>query len=196
MRILYLGHETSPLIPFLEEQGEELVVTSEPLALEDVKAHRADFLLSYGYRHILRKPILDLFPGRAVNLHISFLPWNRGANPNFWSFFDNTPKGVSIHLIDPGVDTGDILIQKKVAIPTGSTLKSSYELLQLEIQRLFQENWRKIKAQALAPLPQDIKQGSCHRMVDFEKLSHLLTAGWDTPVEEIEKAGQEARGIK
>ncbi len=49
-----------------------------------------------------------------INLHISFLPWNRGAHPNFWSFYDDTPKGVTIHLIDEGIDTGAIIYQKEI----------------------------------------------------------------------------------
>ncbi|MCL0081308.1 hypothetical protein M1N64_03665 [Peptococcaceae bacterium] len=50
---------------------------------------------------------MDKFQGRAINLHISFLPWNRGADPNFWSFIENAPVGVSIHYLDEGIDTGD-----------------------------------------------------------------------------------------
>ena len=45
-----------------------------------------DFIVSYGYRHILSKNILDLLPNKIINLHISYLPYNRGADPNFWSF--------------------------------------------------------------------------------------------------------------
>ena len=38
-------------------------------------------------------------------MHISYLPFNRGAHPNYWSFKDNSPKGVTIHFIDNGIDT-------------------------------------------------------------------------------------------
>ena len=49
-----------------------------------------------------------------INLHISYLPYNRGAHPNFWSFVENTPSGVSIHQVDSGIDTGKIVIQKQI----------------------------------------------------------------------------------
>ena len=39
-----------------------------------------------------------------VNLHISYLPFNRGSHPNYWSFVENTPKGVSIHEIDEQIE--------------------------------------------------------------------------------------------
>ena len=47
-----------------------------------------------------------------INLHISYLPYNRGSYPNYWSFKENTPNGVSIHHIDDGIDTGPVLVQK------------------------------------------------------------------------------------
>lgn len=50
----------------------------------------------------------------VLNLHISYLPWNRGANPNFWSFVENTKKGVTIHEIDEKLDKGKILLRKEL----------------------------------------------------------------------------------
>ena len=59
-----------------------------------------------------------------------------------WSFLEDTPKGVTIHYIDEGIDTGDIIVQKEVFIDEDKeTLKSSYEILNKEIQALFKENW-------------------------------------------------------
>ena len=68
-------------------------------------------IVSYNYKHIIQPEIIVLMNGRLVNLHISYLPWNKGSDPNFWSFIDNTPKGVTIHKIDNHLDTGAILYQ-------------------------------------------------------------------------------------
>ena len=73
-----------------------------------------DFVVSYGYRHILKPGVIEGLGCPIFNLHISYLPYNRGAHPNFWSFYENTPAGVTIHLIDNGVDTGPIVKQKYV----------------------------------------------------------------------------------
>ena len=63
-------------------------------------------------------------------MHISLLPWNRGYHPNIWSFLEDTPKGVTIHYINEGIDTGDIIVQKEIVIDEDKeTLKSSYEIL-------------------------------------------------------------------
>ena len=72
-----------------------------------------DLIVSFGYRHILRSDFINKCGCPIANLHISYLPFNRGAHPNFWSFYDDTPSGVSIYLIDEGIDTGPILFQKK-----------------------------------------------------------------------------------
>jgi len=102
-KILFLGPEDSPLITWLREEGEQVIQTADKLSAKDVAKQGYSFLVSYGYRHILRKDILDVFPGRAINLHISYLPWNRGADPNFWSFIEDTPKGVTIHYLPESV---------------------------------------------------------------------------------------------
>jgi methionyl-tRNA formyltransferase len=187
--VLFLGSPDSPLVGFLQEQG-ETVYSTENLSLSAQELSRFDFLVSYGYRHILKKDVLSLFPNSAINLHISYLPWNRGADPNFWSFVENTPKGVTIHLLDEGVDTGEILAQREVTFSGSETLKSSYEILQREIQSLFREKWQSIKAGSCVRSRQDGK-GSVHRKKDMEKVSHLLTQGWDTPIKSLMTASKE-----
>lgn len=184
IRILFLGPPESPLFEWLQAQGESVEAHTKKITPEFVRAKGFNFLVSYGYRHILKSEILDLFPGRAVNLHISYLPWNRGADPNFWSFLEGTPPGVTIHLIDPGVDTGDILVQKKVDFGDleNATLSSTYQVLQQEIQQLFFENWAKIRNGELPAIPQTGK-GTMHRVRDKKPYLHLLEPlGWDTPV--------------
>ncbi len=97
-----------------------------------------DLIISFGYRHILKKKVLDQIVCPIINLHISYLPYNRGAHPNFWSFFENTPHGVTIHLIDDGIDTGPILFQKYVHFDDSKvTFANSYQTLFREVESLF-----------------------------------------------------------
>ncbi|MEM7784879.1 MAG: formyltransferase family protein [Planctomycetota bacterium] len=156
--------------------------TVNQLAIKDIASQEFSFLVSYGYRHIIGTEVLDLFPSRAINLHISFLPWNRGADPNFWSFIEDTPKGVTIHYLDEGVDTGDIICQQELQFESeGETLASTYQKLHATIQELFRSNWDEIKA-VRCPRRKQIGKGSVHKMADKAKLSHLLTDGWQTSV--------------
>ena len=73
-----------------------------------------DLVITFNYRHILKKNILNKLKRPAINLHIAYLPFNKGCHPNFWSFVEDSPKGVTIHEIDKGVDTGPIICQKKL----------------------------------------------------------------------------------
>ncbi len=169
MNILFLGYTDSPLIEFLKKDGNNVIAVKEKISPEFIKKHQIDFIISYGYRHILKEDILNLLPGKIINLHISYLPYNRGADPNFWSFVENTPKGVTIHLIDKGLDTGDILVQEKLDLSEEETLRTSYEKLQNAILELFKKNWKKIKTGKIKPVKQ-IGKGTYHRKKDKEQL--------------------------
>jgi methionyl-tRNA formyltransferase len=79
---------------------------------------------------------------------LSYLPFNRGAHPNFWSFIENTQAGVSIHKINKGIDTGNIILRKKINFNINlnkfSTFKKTYNYLFLEAEQLFKMNFNKI----------------------------------------------------
>ena len=188
--ILFLGPQDSPLLSWLIHEGENVVQTDNRIDTAFLEKERIFFLVSYGYRHIIKADILDALPDRAINLHISYLPWNRGADPNLWSFIDNTPKGVTIHYLDEGVDTGDIIVQKKVDFDADTeTLATSYQKLQGEIQALFKLNWKEIKA-GTCPRYKQCGTGSLHTLKDKEPILHILTEGWDTPVSVLEQFGR------
>ena len=77
------------------------------------KASKYDVIISFWLQiHIANLPSQKI--KKIINLHIGYLPYNRGAHPNFWSFMDNTPTGVTIHEIDKNIDTGKIIYQKIV----------------------------------------------------------------------------------
>jgi len=164
---------------YLLRYGDEITQTIEPLTDELLEG--VDWIVSYGYRHKIGKPILDRFKDRAINLHISYLPWNRGADPNLWSFLDNTPKGVTIHFMDEGFDTGDIIAQRYLKYDIDDTLRTFYNKLSICIVDLFTKVWPYVREGEA----KRYKQGSYHNSKDKEKYKYLLTNGWDTPIRDI-----------
>ena len=72
----------------------------EPKVLEAIDALQPDIGLSILFDYILRSEFLELCPLGVVNLHPSYLPYNRGQYPNVWSIMDGTPAGVTLHYID------------------------------------------------------------------------------------------------
>ena len=176
MKVLFLGHADSPLIAYLSSVGEEVVTTDEKITPALVKKQRPDFIVSYRYRHILRPDVLNTLSGRIINLHTSYLPYNRGAEPHFWCLVEGTPCGVTIHDIDAGIDTGDIITQRRIEALPDDTLKTFYDRLHVGLQALFREHWKDIKNGAVPRRKQDT-EGTYHAMKDIEQFSFLLDEG-------------------
>ena len=137
-KILFLGYSQSQTKLIDALVANNCIVDHTEEKIEVTKGY--DCVVSYGYRHILKQNVIDGFDCPIFNLHISYLPYNRGAHPNFWSFYDNTPSGVTIHLIDSGVDTGPIVKQKYVNFQeSDDTFVKTYSALIENIENLFLE---------------------------------------------------------
>jgi len=181
MKILLLGPKRDLLKNFLVASGDSVFEWEEKIDLPFLERNEIDFILSFGYRKIISREVIEKFQKKAVNLHISYLPWNRGADPNLWSFLEDTPKGVSIHFIDEAIDTGPIICQREVGFFPEDTLRTTYDRLIEEIQALFRANWQEIREGKFAGIPQPAG-GSFHKSSDRKPYEKLLTDGWDTPV--------------
>jgi methionyl-tRNA formyltransferase len=145
---LFLGYKKNQtsLITFLKKKNFVIKNYQKIPSLEIFK--QSDFILSFGFRKIIRDNILKKLKKPIFNIHLSYLPFNRGAHPNFWSLIEDTPAGVSIHKVDSGIDTGSIIIRKKVYFNINlykfSTFKKTYKYLFLEAEKLFKKNFNKI----------------------------------------------------
>lgn len=184
--ILVLGPYFSPVSALLAQEGYSVVEWPDPADKFFLQQNAIYFAISYKYRHIIKPEIIELLEERVVNLHISYLPWNRGADPNLWSFLEDTPKGVSIHYVDTGIDTGDLIAQKKIFFDEEQeTLSTTYNTLNNEIIRLLGSVWESI-VQNKAPRSKQKGKGSYHKSSDKKPYEHLLgKKGWDTPVMNI-----------
>lgn len=185
MRILYLGPYRGHFCGKLKEYNDDVEIIEERISLDYVQLKKFDFIISYGYRYIISKDIIDYMQNKIINLHISYLPWNRGADPNFWSFIEDTKKGVTIHLIDECIDTGDIIVQREVKFKEEISLRESYNILTNEVEKLFFENWINIRLGEYISSPQNVNEGSVHFSKEIEKYNHLLVNGWDTCVSKL-----------
>lgn len=137
-KILFLGYSQSQTKLIDALVANDCIVDHTEDKIESIKGY--DYVISYGYRHILKQNLIDEFDCPIFNLHLSYLPYNRGAHPNFWSFYDNTPSGVTIHLIDGGVDTGPIIKQKYVNFrQSDNTFSKTYSILIENIENIFLE---------------------------------------------------------
>ncbi len=172
MNVLLLGPPDSPVRDVLA--GENVTIHTDQVTSELLLDVRPGVLVAYRYRHIVPKWALDLYD--AVNLHPSYLPWNRGADPNYWSFIDDTPKGVTVHWMDEHLDTGPIIAQRRIEMPYGWTIDEFYEHLRRSVVLLFGEVWSQIKAGTAPRIPQQ-PGGSYHRLADREHYERQRVAG-------------------
>ncbi|WNS75209.1 formyltransferase family protein [Bacillus sp. DTU_2020_1000418_1_SI_GHA_SEK_038] len=189
MKVLLLGPYRENIIEFLNTFNDVVIHKEEKIEEHELIKENVDYIISYGYRYIIPKSVVNLYEGKIINLHISFLPWNRGADPNLWSFLEDTPKGVTIHYIDVGLDTGDIIAQQRVDFLEDETLSSSYQKLTNEIESLFKKVWPDIRMGKSIRFTQ-IGKGSYHNSKEKDKFMHLLHGGWDTPINRIIRAAK------
>jgi methionyl-tRNA formyltransferase len=96
-------------------QRESVVAWSDAIRMEDILRFKPQLVISYNYVHIVPADIIEMLGRRIINMHISFLPYNRGCSPNLWSFIDDTPKGVTIHQMSEKLDRGGYTLTKRIA---------------------------------------------------------------------------------
>jgi len=68
MKILFLGYEDNKIISFLKERGNDLFVTMEKLSVEQINNFNPDVIISYGYRHIIKKDVIDKYKNKIINI--------------------------------------------------------------------------------------------------------------------------------
>ncbi len=176
-KILFLGYDVhqTKLIGELIADGYQVWHSDEAI---DSTEH-FDIAISFGYQHIIPSRIIGNKACPIVNLHLSYLPYNRGAHPNFWSFYDQTPSGVTIHLVDVGIDTGGIVCQKLVDFDDREiTFVDTYKRLRCEIEDLFLEWKTTILSRDFSIMPQKLDDGTFHRESDLPN----NFSGWDSVI--------------
>jgi methionyl-tRNA formyltransferase len=100
----------------------ESINSKQSLAI--IKNYHPDLLISIAGNQIFKQPLIDLAPKGCLNLHTALLPKYRGLMPSFWVLKNNEKEtGVSVFFVDKGIDSGPILVQKRIPITERITQK-------------------------------------------------------------------------
>ncbi|MCT4612988.1 MAG: methionyl-tRNA formyltransferase [Clostridia bacterium] len=100
--------------------------------IEYLKSLDLDFFVVIAYGQILNKEILDIPKKGCINVHGSLLPEYRGAAPIQWAIVDGKDEtGVTTMLMDEGMDTGDMLLKRSIAILSTDTAGTLHEKLSM-----------------------------------------------------------------
>ena len=107
-----------------------------------------DLVCLAGFMRLVKRPLLEAFPSRILNIHPSLLPafpgleaWRQAVEAGV------SESGVTVHLVDAGMDTGPILGQERVAVFPEDTPETLHARLQTAEHRLYPEMIGKYAAQ-------------------------------------------------
>ena len=100
-------------VPIIEIEGS---INSKE-SLDIIRSYEPDLLISIAGNQIFKEELINLAPQGCLNLHTALLPKYRGLMPTFWVLKNNEKfTGVSVFFVDEGIDSGPILVQKKLEI--------------------------------------------------------------------------------
>ena len=142
-----------------------------------------DLLVVIAFGQVIPKAVLQTPARGAINLHASLLPQYRGPAPIQWAIIKGEKKtGVTTMLIDEGLDTGDMLLAKKVEISDTETSGTLHDRLAEVGASLVVETLDKLADGSLTPVPQDEELSSYAPLL--KKQDGRID--WSRPAREIE----------
>jgi methionyl-tRNA formyltransferase len=126
-----------------------------------LKSLNPDAIIVVGYGRIVPQWMLDLPPLGNINLHASLLPKYRGAAPIQWAIANGeTITGNTTMRLDPGLDTGDILLQREMSIASDDTAETLAPRLAAMGADLLAETLRELESGTILPRKQDNSQST------------------------------------
>ena len=122
---------------------------------QDLHDFDYDLLMSVQYHAILKSPEIQTAQRMAVNLHMAPLPEYRGCNQFSFAILNGDQEfGTTLHVMDAGIDTGDILAERRFPIPDNIFVGDLFTMTEDHSLQLFREELEPLIAGDLTPKPQ------------------------------------------
>jgi methionyl-tRNA formyltransferase len=138
-----------------------------PESVEAMRGLSPDLLIAVGYSQILGQELLSIPKLLPVNFHASLLPAYRGKHPVFWALRNGERwAGLTVHVMDDGLDTGDILYQGRVRTRVQDSVATLYDRIMDRSVKLVALLIRDAEAGSLRPRPQSEGEASYFSSVD------------------------------
>ena len=151
---------------------------------ERVRALEPTVIVTAAYGLIFPRSVLDIPPRGVLNVHPSLLPRHRGPAPVVWTLLEGDENaGISIFLLEEGVDTGPLLSQRVVPIRSGETAGELTERLSQMGAALLVETLGNWLDGSITPEAQDHDMATRSRMLDKAD----GTLNWNSPAQELER---------
>ncbi len=183
------GRGLRPRPPPVKELAQELGLPvrqpeslRRPEAIAELRALAPEVIVVCAYGQILRRPVLEVPPRGVLNVHPSLLPRHRGPSPIAAAILaGDAETGVTIMLMDEGMDTGPVLAQRSLPVsPFDSAGTLGEKLSHLAAELLLDTLPRWLRGE-ITPQPQDESRATVTRLLRKEDGA----IDWRLPAEEI-----------
>ncbi len=129
---------------------------NNPEWAEQVTACQGELLLVIAFGQKISRPVINLFPYGAINVHASLLPKYRGAAPIHWALMNGETKtGISIITLADRMDAGDILARASLAIEPEDNAQTLHDRLAALAVPVLMQTLENIEAGRAVLIPQD-----------------------------------------
>ena len=144
-------------------------IKTDSVVINKLKEIKPDFIIVVAYGQIITKQILDIPTLGCINLHASLLPKYRGSSPINWTLINGERKtGNTTILMDPGIDTGDILMRSEFEVSEAMTGGELYELLKTNGAELLEQSIDGIATGKICGVKQPNEGSSYVKMLNKE----------------------------
>lgn len=135
----------------------------EPEGVRALAALELELVVGIHFPYLVPEEVLRTPRVGVLNLHPAYLPFNRGWHTPSWAILEGTPVGATLHFMDVGIDSGDVVHQRELEVSPADTADSLYaRLKRLELE-VFREAWPEIAAGTFRRTPQDPAAGTAHK---------------------------------
>jgi methionyl-tRNA formyltransferase len=153
-------------------------------SIEEIRALAPDVIVVMAYGQILPRNVLEIPPTACLNLHASLLPRHRGAAPIQAAIAaGDRESGITVMYMDEGLDTGDILLQRKIEILPNDTGGSLHDRLAQIAPDALLESLRTLAGASAQRLPQENALATYAPKLNRE----AGRIDWSEPAETIER---------
>lgn len=149
--------------------------------LDKVKKYECDLFVSMSFNQIFRTHISSLPKFRTINCHAGKLPYYRGRNILNWALINDEKEfGITVHYIDEGIDTGDIILQRCFPISDKDDYESLLNISYSECSSILYDSIKMIQNNIVVPIKQSSinsigmycgKRGEGDEIINWNQLS-------------------------
>ena len=134
-----------------------------------LKAHAPEVVVLGGTR-IIKPHVLGIPTRGTVNCHPGLLPWLRGSASVGWALYKDLPQGATAHFVDPGIDTGDIIVRRELPVSRRDTYESLCARVAILAADLMAETLASLATGEAPRMPQEHHAGETFKVIPDDLL--------------------------